>query len=428
MKIRGKSWRMMAVAAMMLAAALVGGLAWSQTGRQAWQEGMGLLGRVLSPRQIKLITGYIKAENEKARAQAKAHEADWEAVGKRLELTVVQEDTLLALVKSYQGGIDAVARPIFQDELALRAELTADAPDPAELRAEAKILADDIGGACVLGSRFATQARAILTPAQQQALDEVIPISDGMAKEQMGRLPGEAAAALALWKEVALTPAQVDGLIGLTDAGLKLADKYGQLEHAQGEARLAAILTPAQMKLLRDFEKAHGPELEAERDEMVAQIMTLRGLNLSSTQMDQLTALVEARLPEIVALVQTGFDQGFALAYLVMAPEPDEAAIRAGAAQMSGFIGDALVLAGQMIPSARGIASPDQYELVLNLVLYGEGKALEVLDEYPGRLAEITALRDQLDLTPPQREALKKLGEQQQQRMEKEWEAFTPGK
>jgi hypothetical protein len=65
-----------AALAVVLAVGLIADLAWGQSARQAWRDGMGLLGKVLSPRQIKLITGFTRTQMDQGRQQAQAHQAE----------------------------------------------------------------------------------------------------------------------------------------------------------------------------------------------------------------------------------------------------------------------------------------------------------------------------------------------------------------
>ncbi|HVX86837.1 MAG TPA: periplasmic heavy metal sensor [Phycisphaerae bacterium] len=89
-----------------------------------------------------------------------------------LALTADQQHKLREIVMSHRSEIVAAATPIVDKGRALRAAIAASPEDDAAIRLAGEDLGKAIGDAGVLAAKIRTEARAVLTPDQDQKLDD----------------------------------------------------------------------------------------------------------------------------------------------------------------------------------------------------------------------------------------------------------------
>lgn len=410
-----KFFRGLGIALTIIVGALViGGLARSQAARDAEAAVKKILGQVLTPRQLRVLDDFRRAELKAARPEVQKARAEVQSLDPNLLPTNAQEDRIIGLVESNLDRILRLARAFLEDEREIRQALTRESPDPAELKSLGLLLSDDIGDATVLAAGEIKKGRAALTPEQNAVVAKYLTLGRREAQNLPAELSVGIKKGLQLWKDLDLSPAQIQGLAGQTKNFVRLADQEHKLQEIKLEAKLRSILTPGQMRTLKKFEASHQPQLEAQRQkELDRGLALVKKLNLSTGQMDRLAALVEANQEDIIAAADGIVRAAVGLFDRVVAENPDPTEVRAAAAELGAPIGEALTLAAGMIQSARQIIGPAPFQAILLFVGAQEQNAEKIISESPGWFNEILDLRDELNLTQAQKTALAKLAKQE---------------
>jgi len=420
MKIR--KWS--AAAAIVIAACLLGGLALSQTAREARGKGAAILKQVLTPRQLRALAQFAKAHREERKEgieKALEQSEDLEGLVRKFDLTPEQEEELARLGAGRLGQIVPAAEPIMAGESALREALLAETPDEQAIRAASAELARGIGEAVVIAAGAGKEALAVLTPEQIALLDDLRRKSGDDEQEALAKLPQGVDSLLAFYRDVDVSPEQIDGLIKLSGPLEKIFKDQGELRETVFLLKLQAILADPQMQTLMAYHDEQKRAGEARAEEQKQKVLKLwNELGISKSQMDALEALVEARKSEIIPAAESIIEASWLLRDDALAPNPDAARIRDDANSLGDVIGDAAVLGADMIAEARKILSPQQFALVVEFTLAAEAEAHEAVRQAPGEIRKLLDLRAKLDLTPEQRDAVKQLILSEMQKQQRE--------
>src|SRR5262245_5291116 len=96
-------------------------------------------------------------------------------------------------------------------------------------------------------------------------------------------------------------------------------------------------------------------------------MMTLRAeLGVTTEQRNEVRKIVVSHRTEIAAVAKPIVEKRQALREAVMAPEPNESAIRAAANDLGKAVGDAAVLASKVKPEVFKVLTPEQQKKLEN--------------------------------------------------------------
>ena len=200
-------------------------------------------------------------------------------------------------------------------------------------------------------------------------------------------------------------------------------------EHEQGMNILKQALTPAQIKVIRDFAKAHRAErrqaLEKSLEWDEAILKALDDFNLSEDQEKKLIEIVSSRVDLLVPTVEPLMNDGITLRNAVIADEIDEQEILDLSAQLSADIGQAAITVSAMVQEARQILTPDQLAIIEGLYQKALAEDQVSPEEMSEQMDEALAFYQALDIRPEQIDLLitlgkplKKMQEERQKREE----------
>jgi Spy/CpxP family protein refolding chaperone len=369
-----------------------------------------LLGTVLTPGQMNALKDFRQAHRQERMKGRGEHQAEFDAARAKLQLTNDQEDKLLNLVGNNEDKIMEGVEPLLADGQAIREALTAPTPDPAKLQAVAATLGDDLGDLGVLAAGLIKQGRAVLTPEQNAALDTLHRLRAEQARQRLAQMPARANDLLGLWKQVNLSAAQIQGLANLAGPAMSLMETRHRFHADKHEARLSEVLSADQMNTLKAHKDELGPgRRDHKRADLEEAAALIQKLNLSQDQLDRLTALVNDRQAALQPALQKVVEAGFGLREQVMAATPDEAAIRKSASAVGDAVAQALPLYADAIGASRKVLSPDQTAAINDFVIVREGRIDDFVLGLPTRFEELMQLREDLNLTPEQKQAMREL-------------------
>lgn len=371
---------------------------------------LSMLGKVLTPAQLSTLKEFRQAHRQEMMKQRAEHRNEMEAARAKLNLSGEQEDKLLNLAADNESKIVAGLEPILADEQAIREALTAPTPDPAKFKSLSDSLGKDLGDFGALAAGLIKQGRAVLTPDQNAALDTIQKVHAEAAEARIKDIPARSNDLIALWKNLDLTADQLQGLANLAGPAGDLMQNRHRFHAERREAKLRGILSADQMATLKAFRDEEGPGMPARMHGRMEEAAALvRKVNLTQDQLTRLSDLIASKQSALQPALTKMADAGFGLREAVLAPSPDEAAIRKAAQGVGDAVGQALPLYADLIASGRAILNPDQTAALNDFVIVREGRLQEFVLDFPVRFEARMQMREDLNLTPEQRQAMREL-------------------
>jgi len=191
------------------------------------------------------------------------------------------------------------------------------------------------------------------------------------------------------------------GLIG----GLAVSQDLS-LEEKQGISLIKQALTPAQIRVILDYIKAHKDEardmLQKGKIEHDKELAFMKALNITPAQEDKLIEIAAARIDQIKPLTDSWYASGVALERAILAQQPNPASIRSAALDLGQDIGAAALVAVGMVKDARQVLTPGQAVLIENKIKEAEAEGRAEMDKAPAKADEALALIKAVDITPDQ--------------------------
>lgn len=191
------------------------------------------------------------------------------------------------------------------------------------------------------------------------------------------------------------------GLIG----GLAVSQNLSP-EEKHGINLIKQALTPAQIKVVLDFRKAH---LDEARDMLQKGIAEhekakafMAALNITPAQEDKLAEVAAARIDQIKPLSDALYQSGVALERAILNEKQDPVAIRAAALAVGQDIGSAALVGAGIVKEARQVLTADQVSLIESKLKEADAQGQAELDKAPAKADEIIALVKAIDITPDQ--------------------------
>ena len=145
------------IAVSVLALALLGTMALPSAGESAQEAPAACGPRFANSPLGRLITGRI---------------GEMLVLRSQLNVTDEQRGQIRGIIEAHRSEIAVAARPIVEKRRALRAAVTADAPNESDIRAAAADLSGALGDAAVLAARIRSEVFAVFTPEQQTLIQE----------------------------------------------------------------------------------------------------------------------------------------------------------------------------------------------------------------------------------------------------------------
>jgi Spy/CpxP family protein refolding chaperone len=371
---------------------------------------LAMLGKVLTPAQLTTLKDFRKAHRQEMMKRRGEHGDEMEAAHAKLSLSDDQEDKLLNLVSDNETKIVSGVEPLLADEQAIREAVSAPVADPEKFKSLGATLGKDLGDVGVLAAGLIKQGRAMLTPEQNAALDTIQKIHAEGAKQRISEIPARSDELVGLWKDLNLSSDQLLAISDLAGPAGDLMQTRGRVHAEKREARMREVLTGDQMDIIKAYQDEAGPAMhERMHERMLEAAALIKKLNLSQDQLDQLTKLIADRQPVLQPALTKMADAGFALRQAVLAPAPDEAAIRKAARAVGDAVAQALPLYADLIGAGRGMLKPEQTAAINDFVIVHEGRFHEFVLDFPTRFETRLQLRDDLNLTTEQREAMRQM-------------------
>lgn len=110
------------------------------------------------------------------------------AMKSELNLTDDQKQKIREIVLQHKQEIAAVAKPLSEKHRALRSAAMADQSDDKAIRAAADDMAKSIGDAAILAAKIKAEVRTVLTPTQQQKVQEFRKSTEDVVDQVIGEL------------------------------------------------------------------------------------------------------------------------------------------------------------------------------------------------------------------------------------------------
>ena len=191
------------------------------------------------------------------------------------------------------------------------------------------------------------------------------------------------------------------GLIG----GLAVSQNLSP-EEKQGISLIKQALTPAQIRVILDYIKAHKDEARDMLQKGIAQHdkdqAFMKALNITPAQEDKLAGIAASRIEQIKPLADSLYASGVALERAVLAQQPNPAGIRSAALDLGQDIGAAALVATGMVKEARQVLTPDQVSLIENKIKEADAQGRAEMDKMPARADEGFTVVKAVDITPEQ--------------------------
>ena len=191
------------------------------------------------------------------------------------------------------------------------------------------------------------------------------------------------------------------GLIG----GLAVSQNLSP-EETQGLSLIKQALSPAQIKVILDYIRAHKDEardaLQKGKVEHDKGLAFMKALNITPAQEDKLVGIAAARIDQIKPITDSLYGGGVALERSLLADSPNPSVIRSASLELGQDIGTVALVATGMVREARQVLSADQISLIEGKLKEADAQGKVELDKMPARADEIIALVKALDVTPGQ--------------------------
>jgi len=370
-------------------------------------------GHKLTREQIMVLKDFLKAHRDQRQKHLEKMliwDQDLLNALEQIDLTKDQEDALIKIVSSREPLFLTYADPITKDGIALKNSIVADnVKDKTILDSSAK-LAKDIGESAIELSKMVKEARQTLTPEQWAVVEDLIKKGQAEGNDILTGMPKQVEDLIALWGELDLTREQIDYLIGWRHLAERIQENLARRQEHRIWHELRRILTHEQMKMVKAYVQPREEEMEKKQHEEIESAVKLYyDLGLSQEQMDRLFKLVEDKKAEIIKSADEFAGSGFKLRDEVLAQNPDPAKMRAAAKLLGDDLGKASLLKAEMVKQARQILTPEQFNLILAKVDEVQAEIEKGVKRTPEEINAGIKLWDQLNLTPAQKQKLKKL-------------------
>ncbi len=330
----------------------------------------------------------------------------------KIDLSKEQEDALIKIVSSRESLFLTYADPITKDGIALKNSIVADNVKDKAILDNSDKLAKDIGEGAIELSKMVKEARQTLTPEQWAVVEDLIKKGQAEGDDILKGMPKQVEDLIALWGELDLSLEQIDSLIRWRHFAERMQENLARHQEHRIWHELRRILTHEQMKIVKAYVQPRQTEMEKKQHQEIESAVKLyHDLGLSKEQMDQLFKLVEDKKAEIIKDADEVARSGFKLRDEVLARNSDPSKMLAAAKLLGidGGIGKASLLGAEMVKQARQILTPEQFNLVLANVDEVQAEIEKGVKRTPEEINAGIKLWDDLNLTPAQKQKLKKL-------------------
>jgi len=408
---RKRNWIITTAVAFVLAS-LLAEVAISQ-GAMGDHPGAKIWKQVLTPGQIKILMDFRaahKAERKAALEKKLAVMKEKDALVKQLNITPAQEDQLVAIVSANVDQITPLAQPLLNNGIALKKAVVADNPSETAIRAAAAQVGEDTSNMAIFVAGLVAQGRSVLTADQVAAITKFAKERDADKAEAQKNISSHIDTFIALQKQLNITPDQINLAISLMKASAPVFEQKHKARHAAMEAQVKGILTADQFALLQAHFAPHKAMWEQKHKERMDEaINTWYQFNLTKPQMDQFLGLLEKNKSTIVADGLALDVAGNALRDEVVAANPDKDKIQAAAENFGSVLGDVAVRSAGLVAQAKQFLTADQLSIIAKVDAEGEQHAQKMVVKIPAHIKSRIELKNQLALTPEQRQAFKDL-------------------